>query len=163
RFLDVFEAVNRDVPFNGLRWFFDHAETVTERNLERVKALGGGIAVQHRMAYQGEYFIDRYGAEAAGHTPPIAKMLRMGLPVGADGGGRQGRVRGGRVRQPRPAAAARDARLVAGKGLRWLPPNRATSPRQHSRPRLRPRRTRTVAPLARLDAAGQARAVVGAG
>ncbi len=83
RFLDVFEAVNRDVPFDGLRWFFDHAETVTERNLERIKSLGGGIAVQHRMAYQGEYFIDRYGAEAAEHTPPVGKMLRMGLPVGA--------------------------------------------------------------------------------
>ena len=63
RFLDVFEAVNRDVPFDGLHWFFDHAETVTDRNLERIKALGGGIAVQHRMAYQGEYFVDRYGAE----------------------------------------------------------------------------------------------------
>jgi predicted amidohydrolase YtcJ len=83
RFLDVFEAVNRDVPFDGLRWFFDHAETVTERNLERVRALGGGIAVQHRMAYQGEYFIDRYGADAARNTPPLAKMLGMGIPVGA--------------------------------------------------------------------------------
>ncbi|HJZ59923.1 MAG TPA: amidohydrolase, partial [Gemmataceae bacterium] len=83
RFLDVFEAVNRDVPFAGLRWFFDHAETVTERNLERIAALGGGIAVQHRMAYQGEYFIDRYGAEQAGHTPPVTKMLAMGIPVGA--------------------------------------------------------------------------------
>jgi predicted amidohydrolase YtcJ len=83
RFLDVFEAVNRDVPFDGLRWFFDHAETITERNLERVVALGGGIAVQHRMAYQGEYFIDRYGADAARHTPPIRKMLQMGIPVGA--------------------------------------------------------------------------------
>ena len=83
RFLDVFEAVNRDVPFDGLRWFFDHAETITERNLERVEALGGGIAVQHRMAYQGEYFIDRYGAEAAWQTPPIGKMLQMGIPVGA--------------------------------------------------------------------------------
>ena len=83
RFLDVFEAVNRDVRFDGLRWFFDHAETITARNLERVKALGGGIAVQHRMAYQGEYFIDRYGADAARHTPPIGKMLQMGIPVGA--------------------------------------------------------------------------------
>jgi predicted amidohydrolase YtcJ len=83
RFLDVFEAVNREVPFNGLRWFFDHAETVSEQSLERVKALGGGIAVQHRMAYQGEYFIDRYGRAVAGHTPPIGKMLRMGIPVGA--------------------------------------------------------------------------------
>jgi predicted amidohydrolase YtcJ len=83
RFLDVFEAVNRDVPFAGLRWFFDHAETVSVRNLERIRALGGGIAVQHRMAYQGEYFVDRYGPEAAAHTPPVARMLSMGIPVGA--------------------------------------------------------------------------------
>jgi predicted amidohydrolase YtcJ len=83
RFLDVFETVNRDVPFDGLRWFFDHAETITERNLERVRALGGGIAVQHRMAYQGEYFVERYGAAAAEHSPPFARMLERGLPVSA--------------------------------------------------------------------------------
>jgi predicted amidohydrolase YtcJ len=83
RFLDVFEAVNRDVPLGGLRWFFDHAETISERNLERVKALGGGIAVQHRMAFQGEYFIDRYGKKAAEHSPPIRRMLALGVPVGA--------------------------------------------------------------------------------
>jgi hypothetical protein len=59
------------------------AETITERNLERVKALGGGIAVQHRMAYQGEYFIERYGADAARHTPPTVQMLHLGIPVGA--------------------------------------------------------------------------------
>jgi predicted amidohydrolase YtcJ len=83
RFLNVFEAVNREIPFNGLRWFFDHAETISERNLERVRALGGGIAIQHRMAYQGEYFIDRYGASAAAHSPPMTAMLKMGIPVGA--------------------------------------------------------------------------------
>jgi predicted amidohydrolase YtcJ len=82
-FLNVFEAVNREIPFNGLRWFFDHAETISERNLERVRALGGGIAIQHRMAYQGEYFLDRYGASAAAHSPPITAMLKMGIPVGA--------------------------------------------------------------------------------
>jgi predicted amidohydrolase YtcJ len=83
RFLDVFEAVNKEIPFAGLRWFFDHAETVTQRNLERIKALDGGIAIQHRMAYQGEYFIDRYGANAAQNTPPIKQMLQMDIPVGA--------------------------------------------------------------------------------
>ena len=83
RFLDVFEAIDREVPFNGLRWFFDHAETITPRNLERVKALGGGIAIQDRMAFQGEYFRERYGKEAAGHAPPIGRMLEMGIPVGA--------------------------------------------------------------------------------
>jgi predicted amidohydrolase YtcJ len=83
RFLNVFEDVNHEVPFNGLNWFFDHCETISDRNLERVKALGGGIAIQHRMAYQGEYFIDRYGKSAAERTPPVRRMLELGIPVGA--------------------------------------------------------------------------------
>lgn len=83
RFLDVFERVHRDTPIDKLRWFIDHAETVGEKNLERIAAMGGGVAVQHRMAYQGEYFIRRYGKEAAKRRPPIRKMLSMGLPVGA--------------------------------------------------------------------------------
>jgi predicted amidohydrolase YtcJ len=83
RFLNVFEEVNREVPFGGVHWFFDHCETISDRNLERVKALGGGVAIQHRMAYQGEYFIDRYGKQAAERTPPVRRMLEMGLPVGA--------------------------------------------------------------------------------
>jgi predicted amidohydrolase YtcJ len=53
------------------------------RNIERVKALGGGIAVQDRMAFQGEYFIDRYGEKQARRTPPIRRMLDSGIPVGA--------------------------------------------------------------------------------
>lgn len=82
RFLNVFEKVNAEIPFNNLPWLFDHAETIDERNIERVKALGGGIAIQSRMAYQGEYFSDRYGAKAAANTPPIKKMLEMEVPVG---------------------------------------------------------------------------------
>ncbi len=83
RFLNVFEEIDRELPFNGLRWFFDHAETITERSMERVRALGGGIAIQDRMAFQGEYFVNRYGAEAAQRTPPITRMLNLGIPVGA--------------------------------------------------------------------------------
>jgi len=83
RFLNIFEEINREVPFQGLRWFFDHAETISDRNIERVKALGGGIAIQDRMAYQGEHFLERYGAEAARRSPPFVRMLAMGVPVGA--------------------------------------------------------------------------------
>jgi len=83
RALDVYERVARDVPLNGLKWFFDHAETISDRSMDRIAALGGGIAVQHRMAYQGEYFVERYGAAAASATPPFARMLAMGLPVSA--------------------------------------------------------------------------------
>jgi predicted amidohydrolase YtcJ len=83
RALNVYEEVNREIPFDGLHWFFDHCETITDRNIERVKALGGGIAVQNRMAFQGEYFVERYGAQQAKRTPPIRRMLEMGVPVGA--------------------------------------------------------------------------------
>ncbi|GAB4167682.1 MAG: amidohydrolase [Thalassobaculales bacterium] len=82
RALDVFERVNRDIPLTGIHWFFDHAETIGDRNIDRVAALGGGIAVQHRMAYQGEYFVERYGDKAAERTPPIARMIAAGIPVG---------------------------------------------------------------------------------
>jgi predicted amidohydrolase YtcJ len=83
RALSVYEEVNREIPFDGLHWFFDHCETITDRNIERVKALGGGIAVQNRMAFQGEYFVERYGSKQAKRTPPIRRMLQMGVPVGA--------------------------------------------------------------------------------
>lgn len=83
RMLDVFEKIDREIPFNGLHWMFDHCETISQANIERVKALGGGIAIQHRMAFQGEYFVDRYGADAAQATPPVRQMLEMGVPVGA--------------------------------------------------------------------------------
>ncbi len=82
RALNVYEEVNREVPLNGLHWFIDHAETISQRNMERIRAMGGGIAIQNRMAFQGEYFADRYGEAALERTPPVAEMLRMGLPVG---------------------------------------------------------------------------------
>ena len=81
RALDVFERVNRDIPLAGLNWFFDHAETISDRSIDRIAALGGGIAVQHRMAYQGEYFVERYGSAAAEATPPVGKMLQKGIRV----------------------------------------------------------------------------------
>jgi predicted amidohydrolase YtcJ len=115
RALDVFERVNRDIPLAGLNWFFDHAETITDRSMDRIAALGGGIAVQHRMAYQGEYFVERYGPAAAEGTPPIAKMLQKGIPV-------SGGTDATRVASYNPWVAL--AWLVTGKtvaGLRLYP------------------------------------------
>ena len=83
RALDVFEKVNQDMPLKGLHWFFDHAETISDQSIDRIAALGGGIAVQHRMAYQGEYFVERYGFGAAEATPPVAKMLAKGVKTSA--------------------------------------------------------------------------------
>lgn len=83
RALNVFEKVNQDIPLQGINWFFDHAETISEKSIDRIAVLGGGIAVQHRMAYQGEYFVERYGARAAEATPPVKHILEKGVKVSA--------------------------------------------------------------------------------
>ena len=82
RILDVFEPVFKETGYKA-RWCIDHAETVSGRNLERIKAMGGGIAIQNRMAFAGELFVERYGKAAAGIAPPIRRMLDLGIPVGA--------------------------------------------------------------------------------
>lgn len=83
RALDVFERVNQDTPLSNLHWFFDHAETISDQSIDRIAGLGGGIAIQHRMAYQGEYFVERYGFGAAEVTPPIKKIIDRGVKVSA--------------------------------------------------------------------------------
>lgn len=82
RVLDVFEQVFKAENFKG-RWIIDHAEGISDRNIERVKRLGGGVAVQNRMAFAGEYYAERYGKEAAATAPPLRKLLDSGIPLGA--------------------------------------------------------------------------------
>src|SRR6202050_2137645 len=117
RALDVFERVNQDIPLDGLNWFFDHAETISDKSIDRIASLGGGIAVQHRMAYQGEYFVERYGFGAAETTPPIKRMLAAGIKVSAG-------TDATRVSSYNPWVSL--AWLVTGKtvaGLRLYPPS----------------------------------------
>jgi predicted amidohydrolase YtcJ len=82
RILDVFERIFRETGYRA-RWGIDHAETITPRNIARIKAMGGAIAIQDRMAFAGEFFVERYGKQAAAHAPPIRQMLDAGLTVGA--------------------------------------------------------------------------------
>jgi len=93
RILDVFAEVDRNERsagrpgFRGIRWAIDHAETISDENIARIKALGGGIAVQSRMAYAGEYFLERYGAETTAQAPPLRRILDAGIPLGAGSDG----------------------------------------------------------------------------
>lgn len=82
RALSVYEKINQEVPITQLNWFFDHAETISDQSIERVRKLNGGIAIQNRMAFQGEYFVNQYGKEQARTTPPIKKIMAAGIPVG---------------------------------------------------------------------------------
>jgi predicted amidohydrolase YtcJ len=82
RVLDVLEAVFRETGYQA-RWCIDHAETISAANLARIKSMGGGIAIQNRMAFAGEIFAERYGTEAAADAPPLGAMVRAGVPLGA--------------------------------------------------------------------------------
>jgi len=68
RALNVYEEVNREIPFDGLHWFLRSLRNDLDRTSSAFKALGGGIAVQNRMAFQGEYFVARYGSQQAKPT-----------------------------------------------------------------------------------------------
>lgn len=83
RHLDVLERVHRDVPIDDLHWIVDHAESLSDRNIERIAAMGGGVAIQNRIAFQEREFLDRYGPTAAEEAPPIRRIMAHGVPVGA--------------------------------------------------------------------------------
>ena len=80
--LDVFEPEFSQGGYRA-RWAIDHAETLRPANIERIRRLGGGVAVQNRLYFAGESFVERYGSEAAAHAPPIKRLLEAGVPVGA--------------------------------------------------------------------------------
>ncbi len=81
RDLAVIEKVNAKTPLKGLRFIVDHAETISDAQIARIKQLGGGIAVQDRLHFQGEALWKRYGAQTR-QMPPIRRMLELGVPVG---------------------------------------------------------------------------------
>ncbi|MEM6441932.1 MAG: amidohydrolase family protein, partial [Pseudomonadota bacterium] len=81
RLLPVYEAVAKGAGLTP-GWFVDHVETFSQKNLERIAALGGGIALQNRIQFQAEDFIANYGAEALKMTPNFRAILDLGVPVG---------------------------------------------------------------------------------
>jgi predicted amidohydrolase YtcJ len=135
RDLAVIEKVSKELPFNGLRWFFDHAETISDQQLARVKKLGGGIAVQNRMYFQGESYWKRYGAQTR-QMPPIRKMLDMKIPVGLGTDGTRvssygpwpsvywavsGKTAGGlQVWQPKDVLSRYEALKLMTQGSAWM-------------------------------------------
>lgn len=83
RHLDVLERVHRDTPINDLHWICDHAESLSDRNIDRIAAMNGGVAIQNRIAFQELPFLERYGPQAADEAPPIKRIMKAGIPVGA--------------------------------------------------------------------------------
>lgn len=83
RLLSVVEEVGRDKGLEELNWIFDHGETVSEKTMERVARLGGGISYQNRIAFQTTAYRDRYGEAALRDVMPVKKMMASGVPLAA--------------------------------------------------------------------------------
>lgn len=90
KILDVIEKVAKEKPLNGLRWSIEHGETITPETVDRIAALGGGLALQDRMVFLGDDFIERYGAEAGKYSPPLRYIYNKGIPVGMGTDGTRG-------------------------------------------------------------------------
>jgi predicted amidohydrolase YtcJ len=80
-FLDALEQLNQKTPLDGLRWSLEHAETISPANIARVKALGGGIALDTKMALHGDGFIKTYGRDKALLTPRLRQLVDSGIPL----------------------------------------------------------------------------------
>jgi predicted amidohydrolase YtcJ len=80
-FLDALEKMNRTVPLAGLKWSIEHAETISPQNIARVKALGGGIALDPKMALHGDGFIKVHGRTKALMTPRLRDLVDSGIPL----------------------------------------------------------------------------------
>lgn len=80
-FLDALEKVNETIPLDGLKWSLEHAETISAVNIDRVKKLGGGIALDAKMALHADGFIKTYGREKALETPLLRKLVDSGIPL----------------------------------------------------------------------------------
>lgn len=80
-FLDALEEINRKTPLDGLRWGIEHAETISAENIARVKKLGGGIALDTKMALHGDGFIKTHGREKALQTPRLRQLVDSGIPL----------------------------------------------------------------------------------
>jgi predicted amidohydrolase YtcJ len=71
--IDAFEAVNKTVPIAPLHWSIAHVARIEPATINRLKAIGGGVAI-HPFGYLA-------GTKGAG--PPVRAILESGVRAGA--------------------------------------------------------------------------------
>lgn len=81
--LDTWEEIDRRHGLAGRRWSLGHAEPISRRSLERVKALEMGIAIQNRLMFRSADSTALWGEEVGHNAPPLGDILEMGIPLGA--------------------------------------------------------------------------------
>ena len=72
--ISAWEQLNADIPIASLHWSIAHAVTITPQNIQRLKALGAGLAL-HGFRYLA-------GTPTA-NGPPYRTIVDSGIQVGA--------------------------------------------------------------------------------
>lgn len=83
RILTCWEAVNERIPLQGLRFSLSHADLISERNLRRLRALGGGVVLDDHQVFKAAASEAAWGKEAMTRVQPLQDMLAMEVPVAA--------------------------------------------------------------------------------
>jgi predicted amidohydrolase YtcJ len=83
RILDALEEVNRSIPIAPLRWNICHAEWLTDENVQRIAALGIGVAFQARLQHKAAICAERWGEDVVLNGPPLGSLMAAGIPIGA--------------------------------------------------------------------------------
>ena len=136
RVLDAFEVVDRTHPVARLRFSLCHVECIGPGNLDRVRRLGIGLALQGRMAQKSVPASQVWGTGTLRHAPPFGDIRRLGIPFGAGTDGTRsasynpwltvwwmvtGRVAdGGPARDPEHRLSIPDALRAYTSGSAWF-------------------------------------------
>ena len=83
--LDALQEIYTETP-SGRRIVFSGLDDVAPDTVERIKKIGGAIAVQSNMALSGERNVERWGLEKTRNAPPLRDLLDSGMPMGAGSG-----------------------------------------------------------------------------
>jgi predicted amidohydrolase YtcJ len=80
-FLDVYESINKERPFKGLRWSFSHLDQVSAAQLQRMKKLGMTAQIHSRPLIQGALMHKVHG-DKAWDMPPFRRIQDSGIHWG---------------------------------------------------------------------------------
>ncbi len=81
--LGSWERVHAEIPLTGLRFSIAHADRISSRNIGRLRALGGGVVLDDHLVFKAEASQRAWGQDAIRRAPPIADLLRAGIPLSA--------------------------------------------------------------------------------
>lgn len=82
RILDAIEIIDETTPVARLRWNLCHAECISTRNIERVRKLGLGLALQSRVSHKASLLAERWGEDIVRQAPPLGDIVEAGIPFG---------------------------------------------------------------------------------